>query len=315
MPSSPDRVKPRPLLPGGTIGVISPSKWAPPEQLLAASRRLEAQGYRLVWGHSNQAREGQFAGPPADRARELERMFADPAIDAIFCARGGYSAWRVVDELDFEVIRQHPKILMGYSDITNLLLAISAETGLVTFHGPMLVTFKDSPAPHSFNHLREVLSGERLSTDLGATEGVRVLRTGVGRGQLWGGNQYIVISLLGTPRHLDTRGRVLFLEDVHEPYHKLETMFQHLRRSGQLDGISGLIVGESIDIPEEDIPFGRTVDEIVLEACEGLEIPIVAGVPCGHGQTILTFPISLPVELQAADGRAQLTFLEAPVAG
>lgn len=242
-------------------------------------------------------------------------MFADPAIDAIFCARGGYSAWRVVDELDFEVIRQHPKIFMGYSDITNLLLAISAESGLVTFHGPMLVTFKDGPAPLSFDHLREVLSGERLSTDLGAMEGVRVLRAGAGRGQLWGGNLYIVTSFLSTPRHLDTKGRVLFVEDVNEPYHKLETMFQHLRRSGLLDGISGLIVGEITDIPQEDTPFGRTVDEIVLEACEGLEIPIVTGVPCGHGQTILTFPISLPVELRAGDDTAELTFLEAPVAG
>ncbi len=269
----------------------------------------------MVWGQSNQAREHQFAGPPADRARELERMFADPVIDAIFCARGGYSAWRVVDELDHKLIRQHPKIFMGYSDITNLLLAISAKTGLVTFHGPMLVSFKDGSAPLSFDHLQKVLSGERLSTDLGAMEGVRVLRAGAGRGQLWGGNLYIFTSFLSTPRHLDTRGRVLFVEDVNEPYHKLETMFQHLRRSGLLEGISGLIVGEFTDIPQEDIPFGRTVDEIVLEACEGLEIPIVAGVPCGHGQTILTLPISLPVELRAGEGTAELTFLEAPVAG
>ncbi|MCH8838449.1 MAG: LD-carboxypeptidase [Candidatus Marinimicrobia bacterium] len=315
MTASPDRLKPRPLLPGGAIGIVSPSKWAEREQMEKGGQVIKEAGYHLVWGESTHARQHQFAGPPADRARELERMFADPAIDAIFCARGGYSAWRVVDQLDFEIIRQHPKIFMGYSDITNLLLAISKETGLVTFHGPMLTSFKDGPAPLSLSHLREVLSGERLSIDLAATEGVRVLRAGVGRGQLWGGNLYIVNSFLSTPRQLDTQGRVLFVEDVREPYHKLETMFQQLRRSGSLDGISGLIVGEIIDIPEEAMPFGRTVDEIVLEACEGLDIPIVAGVPCGHGQTILTFPISLPVELRAADGTAQLTFLEAPVAG
>lgn len=278
-----------------------------------AGKVLEEAGYRLLWGQTNQAREHQFAGPPQLRARELEQMFADPRIDAIFCARGGYGVFRVGDVLDYRLIQAHPKIFMGFSDITTLLLSITQHTGLVTFHGPMLHTFFDGPEPLSFEQLQGVLSGRQQSIDLAAIPGVTTIQEGTARGELWGGNLYLIAARLGTPAQLDTRHKVLFVEDVNEPYHKLETMFQHLRRSGQLADIAGLIVGEITNIPEEEIPFGMTVEDVVLEACRGLDIPIVTGVPCAHGKSILTFPLSLPVELQAAAGQITLSFLEPPV--
>lgn len=306
-------IKPSALHTGGNIGVISPSKWAEPAKLEQAGQVLEEAGYRLVWGKSTQAREHQFAGSSELRARDLEEMFVNPDVDAIFCARGGYGAFRVGDRLNYELIREHPKIFMGFSDITTLLLSITQKTRLITFHGPMLHTFFKGLEPLSFREMVAVLSGEGQSVVLGDIPQVMVLREGKAKGELWGGNMYLGVARLGTPAQLDIEDKVLFLEDVNEPYHKLETMFQQLRRSGKLDRITGLIVGEILDIPEEETPFGRTVEDIILEACEGLDIPIVCGVPCGHGSSILTFPISLPVSLTASKEQVTLDFLESPV--
>jgi muramoyltetrapeptide carboxypeptidase len=311
--TNPKTIKPSALHPGDTIGVISPSKWTEPAKLERAGRVLEEAGYRIVWGESNQAREHQFAGSPELRTRDLEAMFINPEVDAIFCARGGYGAFRVGDRLNYKLIQEHPKIFMGFSDITTLLLSITQRTGLVTFHGPMLHTFFKGQDALSFSFLESVLAGQRRTFDLSEIPKVTVLREGKATGELWGGNMYLSLARSGTPAQLDTEGKVLFLEDVNEPYHKLETMFQQLRMGGQLDHITGLIIGEILDIPEEEIPFGRTVEDIIMEACEGLDIPIACGVPCGHGSSILTFPISLPVSLTASKEQVTLDFLESPV--
>ena len=306
-------IKPPVLPANGTIGVVSPSKWADSAKLERAGQVLEEAGFSIAWGESNQAREHQFAGSPELRARDLERMFIDPEVDAIFCARGGYGAFRVGDLLDYELIQAHPKIFMGFSDITSLLLSITQNTGLITFHGPMLHTFFRGKESLSLRHLESVLTGADQSFSMGELPGISVLREGAGQGELWGGNMYLLLARLATPRQIDTEGKILFLEDVNEPYHKLETMFQHFRGAGLLEGITGLIIGEIHDIPEEEIPFGRSVEDIILEACEGLNIPIVSGIPCGHGSSILTFPISLPVSLSVSKMQTTLDFLESPV--
>ncbi|UCH62849.1 MAG: LD-carboxypeptidase [Fidelibacterota bacterium] len=292
---------------------MSLSKWAESEKLKKAGRILKDAGYRLVWNKTNQARENQFAGSAEMRARELEQLFTDSQVDAIFCARGGYGVFRVGDILDYNIIQSHPKIFMGFSDMTTLLLNITQMTGLITFHGPMLHTFFNGPEPFSFKYMQGILSGECQSIDLAEIPNVTILAEGTAQGELWGGNLYLITRRLGTPEQVDFRKKILFLEEVNEPFHKLETMFQHLRRSNQLEEIAGLIVGEITDIPEEEIPFGKTVEDIILETFEGTAIPIISGVPCGHGSSILTFPISLPVKLQAGAGQIRLTFLEPPV--
>ncbi|MFC1619485.1 LD-carboxypeptidase [Candidatus Neomarinimicrobiota bacterium] len=311
--TDPKMIKPSALHPGGTIGVVSPSKWAEPVKLERAGQVLEEAGYRILWGESSQAREHQYAGSPELRAKDLEAMFINPDVDAIFCARGGYGAFRVGDRLDYKLIQEHPKIFMGFSDITTLLLSITQKTSLITFHGPMLHTFFKGLEQLSFSYLKSVLSGQGRSIALSDIPNVTVLREGKATGELWGGNMYLSLARAGTPTQLDTEGKVLFLEDVNEPYHKLETMFQQLRRGGLLDSISGLIIGEILDIPEEEIPFGISVEDIIMEACEGLDIPIVSGVPCGHGSSILTFPISLPVSLTVSHKQVTLDFMESPV--
>jgi muramoyltetrapeptide carboxypeptidase len=307
------RIKPPALPDGGTIGILSPSKWAETENMETAGKVLEKTGYQLVWGETTRARENQFAGSSELRARELEHMVRNPDIDAVFCVRGGYGAFRVSDVLDYKLIQTNPKIFMGFSDITTLLLSITQRTGLVTFHGPMLHTFFRGPESLSMGSLQGVLSGRQNRFDLGAIPGVNVLKEGVAQGELWGGNIFLVTLRTGTSSQLETRQKILFLEDVNEPLHKLESMFQHLRRSGQLDEIVGLIVGEITDVPEEEVPFGMTVKDIVLDACYGLDIPIISGVPCGHGKSILTFPLSIPVNLQAESTGITLQFLEPAV--
>ena len=313
MPALPPLIKPPALKQGAAIGVIAPSKWSPPDDLAAGKAVLEAAGYRVIIGATNAPLDTPFAGTPQQRAQDLHTFFTDPTIDAIFCARGGYSAFKVIEHLDFELIAANPKIFIGFSDITHLLHAITAKTGLVTFHGPMLYTFRNGVELRSFDHMTGVLSGAVLATELSRYPGSQVLRNGTGSGPLWGGNLAILMSLMGTARELQTEGRLLFIEDVHEPLHKLETMLQQLRASGLLSGIAGLIVGEMTDIPEEPLPFGYGLREMILSACDGLDIPIIMGPPIGHGDTILTLPMGIPARLEAGPDRASLQFLDAPV--
>ena len=313
MPALPPLIKPPALTSGATIGLVALSEWSPPEDVAAGKAVLKDAGYQVVIGDTNKILETPFAGTPQERADELHAFFADPAIDAIFCARGGYSAFKVVELLDLELIAAHSKIFIGFSDITHLLHAITAKTGLVTFHGPMLYTFRKGQELRSFEHVQGVLSGAVVATELSQYPGVKVLRPGTGSGPLWGGNLSILMSLMGTARQLQTGGRLLFIEDVHEPLHKLETMLQQLRASGLLSGITGLMVGEMTDIPEEPLPFGYGLREVILSACDGLDIPIIMGPPIGHGDTILTLPMGIPARLEAGPDRASLQFLDAPV--
>ncbi len=302
---------PRPLVPGDTIGVTAPAKWSEEPQLRAAAAGLERAGYRVHWGETNWKRDGQFAGTERERARELEAMLADPRLRAVLCARGGYGSSRVADEVRWDRLEgAEAKIFAGFSDVTSLLLTLTRRTGWVTFHGPMLYSLDGPQAAWNLGAMLGVFTGRTRTLDLA---GARVLRPGRARGPLWGGNLTLLVDRLGTPEDLDTRGAVLFVEETKEPVYKIDRMFQHLRRAGKLREIAALVLGEMTGFPPDEIPFGRTVDEIALEALEGRPVPVVADAPCGHGARLLTFPLSLPVALEADCGRAALHFLESPV--
>jgi muramoyltetrapeptide carboxypeptidase len=242
-------------------------------------------------------------------------MFADPSIDAIICARGGYGANRVLPLLDYDVIRANPKIFVGYSDVTGLLTSISRYAGLVTFHGPMLSTFDRKALPFNIESLQGVLSGEAdVAVRSPAECPARVLRPGTATGPLWGGNLVLLTERLGTPDQLDLDGGILFIEDVGEYLYKLDRMLLHLKRSGSLDGIAGLVVGEMIDMEDTDEPFGKNVDEIVLDVCGAFDFPVVSNFPCGHGDYQATLPVSHEVVLDASAEEPFILIPEPPVA-
>jgi len=313
-------IKPKRLQLGSRIGIVNPAYWLETEKLQYAVKVFENMGYELVLGKLTQYREHRFAGTPQQRADDIMAMFIDDSIDAIICCRGGYGGNRVLPLLDYDVIQSNPKIFIGYSDITGFLCSISQQSNLITFHGPMLTTFGDAktaPKKNEYNlkNLIQVLSGEtniKLSSPQECP--ARTLNTGTVSAPLWGGNLCLIIERLATQGQLDTNGCILFLEDIGEEIYAFERMMLHLKNSGSLDSIKGLIIGEMVDITDNhDVSFGKTVDEIVLSVCEGLDIPIISNFPCGHGDYQTTLPVSHLVELNANEEKPYLLIPESPV--
>ncbi|MBC8346557.1 MAG: LD-carboxypeptidase [Candidatus Marinimicrobia bacterium] len=307
-------IKPKQLQKGDRIGVVSPSYWLEGKGLEHAVDVFQTEGYEVQLGKSVLLKDGPFAGSPQQRANDINQMFSDPNIDAIICARGGYGANRVLPLLDYEAIKENPKIFMGYSDITAFLTSITQKTELVTFHGPMLSTFKNGLVPYNMDTLVNILSGNKgmVITEPSSLK-ITTLKHGVAEGSLWGGNMCLLVNRLGTKDQLKTDGVILFIEDIDENLYAFDRLLIHMREAGMFENIRGLIIGELVEMKDQAIPFGKSTDEIVLDVCGDLDIPIISNFPCGHGAYQATLPISLPVQLNAGQNPVKLTFLESPV--
>jgi muramoyltetrapeptide carboxypeptidase len=308
--------KPLALRRGDAIGVVAPASPVEPARLREGIRELEAIGYRLVFDQQILARNGFFAGEHADRAKALLGYLEDPAIRAVFCARGGYGSNYVVDYFSSRAVlprlqRLAPKIVMGYSDITSLLLFLNQTLGWVSFQGPMLT--KDFSAGET-GYNRLVMEQALGNTTRGMTleTDAQVWRAGTCEGRLAGGCLSIVNATLGTPNEIDTKGAVLLLEDVDERPFRLDRMLFQLRRAGKLRDVKGVIFGEMPGCglgasPEESLR------EIVMEAFASQNIPIVFGLRFGHNTGYcLTLPLGVRVRLEAED-QVKLTLLEPAV--
>ena len=307
-------IKPKSMNPGDCIGIISPSYWLSEDDLQRTASYLKANGYRLKLGPSNLLRRGPFAGQPQERADDIHRMFSDPEINAVICARGGYGANRVLPLIDYELIRENPKIFIGYSDITAYLTSITQKTGLVTFHGPMLVSYKKRFVKYNFELMEQVLTGKKeVKIKYPKALSPKVLKSGIATGPLWGGNITLLTNRLGTADYLDTDGVILFLEDLDEYLYAFERMLVQMRTAGLFDHIKGLIIGELDEFKDQEIPFERNTDQIVMDICGDLDIPIVSNFPCGHGTYQATLPISVNAELNTNDNNPYLTLLEPAV--
>lgn len=306
-------IKPSMLKPGCRIGVVSPSYWLKKQYMKKTSKFFQNKGYTMVMGNSNSMKWGPFAGTPQERADDIHHMFSNPKIEAIICARGGYGANRVLPLLDYNLIRDNPKIFMGYSDITAYLTSITQKTGLVTFHGPMMVSYKKGFVNYNFQTMERILNGTPdFKIESPDSLPARILKPGIAMGPLWGGNMTLLINRLGTSNSIDTDGVILFLEDLDEYLYSFERMLVQMRTAGMLDNIAGLIIGELHEFKDQDVAFERNTDEIVMDICGDLEIPIVSNFPCGHGTYQATLPISIPVELYAKQ-QPYLTLLEPAV--
>lgn len=307
-------IKPPALTPKSTIGIVSPSYWLKNEPLEKTHQLFEEKGYQLEFGESNFLKSGPFAGSPQERADDINGMFANPKIDAIICSRGGYGANRILSLLDYELIKANPKIFMGYSDITAILTSITQQTGLITFHGPMLTTFKKGMSNYNFELIEQTLMGQTpISIQPPKSLPARILKSGAAEGPLWGGNMCLLANRLGTTDNLNPDGIILFLEDIDEHLYSFDRMLVHMKKAGMFKNIVGLIIGELVEMKDEKIPFGKTTDEIVLDVCGDLDIPIVSNFPCGHGKYQATFPISIMAKLEAMSENTTLTLLESPV--
>ncbi len=310
-----EQTKPQRLTAGARIGVVNPAYWMEPERLRRAVGVFENLGYEMVLGKSTALKENKYAGSAEERAADIMAMFRDSSIDAIISARGGYGGNRVLPLLDYDVIRENPKIFIGYSDITGYLTSMAQQSGLITFHGPMLSTFGKQTTQYNLDILQQVLSGQD-NVRIQSTEAckARTLKPGIARGPAWGGNLMLVVSRLGTADQVDTRGTILFLEEIDEELYAFDRMMLHLKNSGSLAHINGLVIGEMLEMGDSKIPFGKSIDEIVLDVCADLDVPIISNFPCGHGEYQATLPVSHEVELHALEEDPFILIPESPVA-
>ena len=307
-------IKPPALKPNATIGILSPSSWMSESDLKKAVSVFENKGYNLVLGESIFLMDNTYAGTPEQRANDINGMFANPDIHIIICARGGYGANRVLPLLDYDLIKANPKIFMGYSDITALLISITQKTDLITFHGPMLTTFKNGMVDYNFNLKEKTLSGDKNIVIQPPTDlPMKVLKSGNASGPLLGGNLCLLVNRLGSKDQLQTDGAILFLEDIGEYFYAFDRMLVHAKEAGMFENIKGLIIGQLVDMKDQDTPFGKTTDEIVMDVCGNFDIPIISNFPCGHGTYQTTMPISAHVELNASIHSPAFTILESPV--
>lgn len=317
-------LRPPRLAPGQTLGLVAPSS-APnePERVRFAVETIESLGFRVRPGAHLYDRDGYLAGADAARADDINGMFADDSVDAIWCVRGGYGASRLLPALDFALMQRRPKALIGYSDITALHMAIQRHTGLVSFHGP--VGFR-AFTPYTVAALKAVLWSPEAPIRLAAPppferrpgqvdwdNRVTTLVPGKARGRLLGGNLCLLSHLTGTPYLPDLRGSILFLEDVDEAHYRIDRMLTQLWLSGALDGVAGVALGKFTRC--EPSPFflqDRPLEEILAERFRALGLPTVSGLMIGHIDDQATLPLGCLAELDADAGT--LTLLEPGVA-
>src|SRR5215470_1827147 len=313
-------LRPRRLAPGQTIGIVAPSA-APnePERIRYAIETVESLGFKVKAGAHVFDRDGYLAGSDAARAADLNEMFADDGVDAIWCVRGGYGAMRLLPALDYALIQRRPKALIGFSDITALHMAIHRHAGLVTFHGP--VAWR-AFTPYTLGELKRALWSVDTPARLGAPppfeqraghvdweNRVTRLVPGKARGRLLGGNLCLMAHLCGTPYFPDLHGAILFLEDVEEPYYRIDRFLTQLWLSGALAGVAGVALGKFTNC--EPSPFflqNRPLEEILAERFRALGVPTVSGLMIGHVEDQTTLPVGCLAELDADAGT--LTLLE-----
>jgi muramoyltetrapeptide carboxypeptidase len=297
---------PPPIKPGDKIRIVSPAGKVAVKDVLPAVEWLTAQGYRVELGKHVFAGHFQFAGTDSERLEDLQTAFDDPETAAIICSRGGYGTVRIIDKLDFRNFCKQPKWLVGFSDITILHTCIN-NLAVATIHGAMPRYFFDEKNQPTQNlaTLMQLLTGQPVQYKI---ESQDYNRHGKTTGELAGGNLSIIASLQGTKYEIDTRGKILFLEDIDEFLYHTDRMIHQLKLSGKLDHLAGLVIGDFTDMKDNESPFGKTVHDIIAEAVAGFDYPVCFGFPAGHDKLNLALSFGTPCELNVNPDSLTLSF-------
>jgi muramoyltetrapeptide carboxypeptidase len=290
-----DPVRPRRLKVGDTIGIAAPAGPFEREPFERGMAILERMGFSIHIPEAALLRNGFLAGPDAVRAEVINTLFRDPDVHGILCARGGYGSTRVLPYLDWEAIRRHPKVFVGFSDITVLHCLLRERTGLVSFHGPMGTTLATATEA-SLQHFEQVLMSD-AAVDL-MPSGVAVLQHGEAAGKVIGGNLSLLCHLVGTPYMPDFGGCILFIEDVTEAPYRIDRLLVQMTLAGAFDGVAGLVLGQF-----EDCGAAGDIHDAFMRTFAPLAIPVVAGFPFGHGKENTTLPVGLEARLSTRPPR------------
>ena len=283
---------------GDTIGIIAPASCTTYEKVLEAKKNIEDMGYQVILGECTKKQWYSYAGTDEERAEEINSFFADKNIDAIICMRGGYGSNRLIELLDFEIIKRNSKIFVGYSDITTLHIALNEKANLITFHGPMAVSnFTGNYNRDTYENFIEILSNSKYEQSIkNITKELKVLNEGRAKGKLVGGNLATLIATLGTEYDLDYNGKILFLEDIGEKTYKIDRFLNQLKKHGVFEKIEGLVLGDfknCIQDSEKDM----TLLEVFQNYFKELKKPVIYNFESGHSEPMLTLPLGAICEI------------------
>ena len=315
-------IKPRQLNKGDTIGLITPSSAISRVAFENTLENMSELGFRVKYSPNMRVRKGFLAGTDFQRAADLHAMFADPEVQGIFCARGGYGSARLLPLLNYNLIKANPKVFIGYSDITALHFGILNKTGLLTFHGPVGASEFSDFTSRCFEKVvlkgKDKVKVEQAREDSEREEDqykLRVISEGKCEGRLVGGNLSLVSSLAGTPYDLDFSGKIIFLEEVGESPYRVDRMLTQLLLAGKLQSAAGIALGVFNDCDDKptDPDFGDTTSlwEVLTDRLGGLDIPVIYGLSFGHVKNNATLPMAVNAELDTSNAR--LTLLEEAV--
>jgi muramoyltetrapeptide carboxypeptidase len=303
------------LGPGSRIGLVAPAgPLLERDDLTRAEELCRALGYVPVLGKNAYLRHGYLAGTDDERLADLNQALADPAIDAVWCIRGGYGAIRLLDRIDYEAVASRPKPVIGFSDITALLNAITRRAGVVTFHAPVA---RAAMPRFSREHFELVLGSARAAgrlkrlpapPDVLVPQENRIvpLVAGTAEGPLAGGNLTLLHCLIGTPYFPDLNGAILFLEDVGEDLYNIDRILAHLRMIGALQSVAGVLVGRFTQLDRASRDGALGFDEVLATYLEPLGVPVAYGFPVGHLEAQWTIPLGVRARLDAAAGEVDL---------
>lgn len=274
------------LVEGDTIGITCPAGYITAEEIEASVIQMKSWGFNVVIGKTVGARDFTFGGTDQERLEDLQQMLDDPTIKAIMCARGGYGAIRIVDQLDFSTYKSSPKWIIGFSDITILHCHINSNYHVATIHSKMCNSFPsnwETAEPIQIDTIKAIeqaLKGEKMTYQAVANPNNRI---GEAKGELIGGNLRCIENLAGSKSEIETSGKILFLEDTGEALYSIDRMFFNLKRSGKLKKLKGLIIGGfKLKVEDAGDPFGKTLIDIVLEKVAEYNYPVCFDFPVGH---------------------------------
>lgn len=314
-------IKPKALKVGNTIGLITPGSTLVGDAEERAEANMKSLGFEVVKSKNYNLRTGFVAGSDQQRADDIHEMFANPDIDGIVCGRGGYGTGRLLQMLDYDLIRKNPKVFVGFSDITAMHYAIHQQAGLVTYHGPVASSdftsytsqsFKDTLMSHENS---TVFRPEAWSGKSAESYQYMSLVDGQAEGQLIGGNLSIMCSMLGTPYDVDFKGKLVFIEEVGESLYRVDRMLTQLINSGKLDECAGVVLGvfascraKSGGVDDDDYV---TLTNVLKDRLGDLKVPVIYGLPIGHIDDNATIPVGIKARIDAQIGK--LEFLEPAV--
>ncbi len=285
-------IYPKKLEKGATVGIICPSSPITEERLAECVNTLESMGYKVKAADNLTSNHGGYmAGTGEERGTWINKMFTDPEVDAIFCVRGGDGGSRCYEYIDLDTVKKNPKIFVGYSDVTTMHMLFNQQADLVTFHGPMV----SSNMVSSFDNDTEKAFFEALNGD-GTYEFVNpdgipieVMKEGKATGPVIGGNLSLVSAAMGTPYEMDSKGKIIFIEEVDEPVTKIEKWCYHMKNAGKFKDCAGVLLGQFTDVTNKFMPE-YTVIDCIKEILADVDVPVMYNLQSGHGDKIITIP-------------------------